>query len=448
MISSHRAPKMAVVVIPRNINRDVWGRPVAGMALFLRTLLALQHAGITRIQVIPSDDPGTTQELRRLVSEGNLNGLSITIKPLGIDLPSEPLWVLRANLVWHPRLFHTLMRSIAQEVTQSVQAFPRMLIDPSGRPMPLVYLSTGSMQAVSALVAAFQDKPEGPPSNLLREKAYIPLNAEINAVREVSDVKGLKAAQKMLFRQDVKLSDGIVSRYINRPISRLISQILIQTQLSPTLITWWAFGLGLAAVYFTQKGSYISFILGAVFMQINSIADGVDGEIARLKFKESSSGEWLDRILDKIVMVGFYAAIVIGHSKSNPGLVFLLIGSLTVAFFIIGFTLLYVIGHKMQRAGLDPDGLSGKSKPRMIYRLMRGMIFGSVDSPGSQLSRQKTSPLWSLNQVSKNDFLCLGYIVLAVGGNLPGILYFLCPYALTMTIFGIYGLTISNMTNS
>ena len=45
--------------------------------------------------------------------------------------------------------------------------------------------------------------------------------------------------------------------------------------------------------------SYAGLFLGGILAQISSILDGVDGEIARIKFLETKFGKWFDSVLDR-----------------------------------------------------------------------------------------------------------------------------------------------------
>jgi len=48
--------------------------------------------------------------------------------------------------------------------------------------------------------------------------------------------------------------------------------------------------------------------LGGLLVQIQSVLDGCDGEISRLKYLRSRSGEWLDQVFDDAVNLGCFAA--------------------------------------------------------------------------------------------------------------------------------------------
>jgi len=89
---------------------------------------------------------------------------------------------------------------------------------------------------------------------------------------------------------------GYISRYINRKISDPIGRRLAKTKLTPNQMTWVAFVLAVL--------SFVSFflgrnILGGLLAQSCSIADGIDGTLARIKGMTSSFGGFLDSVLDR-----------------------------------------------------------------------------------------------------------------------------------------------------
>lgn len=90
--------------------------------------------------------------------------------------------------------------------------------------------------------------------------------------------------------------DGFVSRHLNRRFSDPIARSLAKTWLTPNQAT-----LGAAAI---AGLSFASFalgwnIVGGVLAQVSSIADGVDGELARLKKMASPFGGFMDAVLDR-----------------------------------------------------------------------------------------------------------------------------------------------------
>ena len=90
--------------------------------------------------------------------------------------------------------------------------------------------------------------------------------------------------------------DGLVSRWLNRRISRPIARGLQHTPVTPnqvTLFTLLMAGGTLAAFMFDMH------IVGGVLAQAGSIVDGVDGDLARLKGVASPFGSFFDALVDR-----------------------------------------------------------------------------------------------------------------------------------------------------
>lgn len=115
-------------------------------------------------------------------------------------------------------------------------------------------------------------------------------------------------AEALLLQSLLKGTDGLISRTINRRISLRVTRFLLHTSLTPNQMTVIASGFGFAAILVVALGGVPWLVPGALLLQIQSILDGCDGEISRLKYIRSRLGEWLDQVLDDVVNVGFFVA--------------------------------------------------------------------------------------------------------------------------------------------
>ena len=68
-------------------------------------------------------------------------------------------------------------------------------------------------------------------------------------------------------------------------------------------------------------------VLGALLFMLSSTLDGCDGEIARLKFRQSRFGGWLDIWSDNVVHVAVFGAIAVGLYREAPAERFLWLGT-------------------------------------------------------------------------------------------------------------------------
>ncbi len=109
----------------------------------------------------------------------------------------------------------------------------------------------------------------------------------------------LKNAKSLLYSSLRKPHDGFVSRTINRKLSLGVFTPLllkISPRLTANQVSVLAFFVGLLASLCFFFGYPV---MGGIAMQLSSILDGCDGEIARLKKSESSFGNFFDSILDR-----------------------------------------------------------------------------------------------------------------------------------------------------
>jgi CDP-L-myo-inositol myo-inositolphosphotransferase len=116
---------------------------------------------------------------------------------------------------------------------------------------------------------------------------------------DVDDESALQKAKQSLIQQLFKPTDGPVSKYVNRRISTKISAYLAQYGVSPNLLTFVSFAISVLSGIFFFFGGYQNILTGGILAQLSSILDGCDGEVARLKFRSSDFGKWLDRVLDR-----------------------------------------------------------------------------------------------------------------------------------------------------
>lgn len=132
--------------------------------------------------------------------------------------------------------------------------------------------------------------------NILAARRRVKLHFINGSWVDVDDHPSYRHAEKILLKSLVPAKDGAVSRVLNRKVSLRITKLLARTGITPNQVTFLSFLISLAsAVSFTTLHP----LLGGLLAQLSSIIDGVDGEIARLKFLKSNYGGLFDAILDR-----------------------------------------------------------------------------------------------------------------------------------------------------
>ena len=118
------------------------------------------------------------------------------------------------------------------------------------------------------------------------------------------------AARDFLFNHISKNVSGWVSKNINSKISIPISKILVKMNFHPNWITFFVGCIGISCGFFYASNSPI---VAAIILQLSTILDRCDGEVARIRLKESKFGQWFDTALDQIS----YFSILLFSNYSN-----------------------------------------------------------------------------------------------------------------------------------
>jgi CDP-L-myo-inositol myo-inositolphosphotransferase len=153
---------------------------------------------------------------------------------------------------------------------------------------------------------------------------------------DVDTPESLSDARRVLLANLAKPSeDGFVARWLNRRASLRLSSYLATTRLSPGAITLASFVIALSGAALFAVGSYLWTALAGLLIQLASIVDGCDGEIARIKFQTSRFGAWADTVLDRYADVAVVTGISLGHWQTHPTTFTLLGAILALTGFIL-----------------------------------------------------------------------------------------------------------------
>lgn len=129
--------------------------------------------------------------------------------------------------------------------------------------------------------------------------------------------------------------DGIVSRYLNRPLSRPAARALVDTPVTPNSVTLFTLSLAVVTAAMLAAGWNIA---GGVAIQVVSVVDGVDGELARLRNAATRFGGVLDAVTDRYadaLLIGgmtIYAARFEDYARPEFVGMLALAGSLIVSY--------------------------------------------------------------------------------------------------------------------
>ena len=373
---------------------------VGGLSLLQRTILTLQRAGITRLVVLGGDK---TEAMQRQLQGDRRIQIEVGWLPIREFPPSDPrTWeglsgmlgssylVAGTRAVFSPGLVIRLreegrkgdpvlvLRNV--EVRQDLPSHFGVPMAPQG----VKGHGRGESEAAGGVVtlepavasSLFIDLvsiPEGfttpgwvnphdspHPLRTALERGLrsgqvkvLPLEADWYQEVRTGAPEEVASAEWTLLRSLKGGLEGFVDRLFNRKCSKWITRWLVGTPLTPNGVTILATAVGLLAAAAFGLGGYAEGIIGALLFQLSTILDCCDGEVARLKFLESSTGEQLDVVLDNVVHVALYAGIAWASYRDNWGPVALLFGWLAM----LGNLFAFVVVQKAtrMRGALDPD---------------------------------------------------------------------------------------------
>jgi phosphatidylglycerophosphate synthase len=113
----------------------------------------------------------------------------------------------------------------------------------------------------------------------------------------------------------------MLARLINRRISLFLSSRIWRFGITPHMVTAFTLLLGiLSGTAFAQGTAAGWGLLGAALFQLQSIIDGVDGELARLMHRQSRFGFWFDVGVDNLTHMAVFGGIARGYMADGiPG---------------------------------------------------------------------------------------------------------------------------------
>jgi len=136
---------------------------------------------------------------------------------------------------------------------------------------------------------------------------------------DVDTPESLAYAKRALLKSESKPGDdGFISSRLNRPISRKISGLLARSSVPPNGITLLSFMVCIIGAFMFSLGGYVWTVVAGLVIQLASIVDGCDGEIARLKFQSSRFGAWFDTVLDRYADTAIAVGVSYGYWMTHP----------------------------------------------------------------------------------------------------------------------------------
>ena len=314
--------------------------PVAGLPLLRRIALAGSRAGL-----LP-------------VLAGGLADASLCAEGIAVELgaegpPGSPgcrrIIVCPANVIVQAHWLRALAESFAEPETLTVDPSMVALVD-TGDPGKVLAAAARATTA-DDLIAALGDRLGRRPASFDPHGRFWLAGSDDAA-----------EAEAWLLRSLVKDSEGFMSRHFERRISLAVTRRLVWTPITPNAMTLVSLAVGLSSAPFFLSAQPAWQLIGALVFLIHSILDGCDGELARLKFLESSRGAMLDFWGDNVVHVMVFGCMAVGWSLATDSALPLLLGVAAIGAVAVATAVL-------SGTGLQPQPPGSKATARVVDAL-------------------------------------------------------------------------------
>ena len=179
----------------------------------------------------------------------------------------------------------------------------------------IFYCTPAIFNALSAAIASGDTALTGAVQRLIQSDELGVLDIHGRFWCDIDTPASLRYAEKRILSSLGKPADGVISRHINRKVSTGIFTPLIlklYKGVTPTQVSLLSFAVAaLSAILFFLSHP----IAGGIFIQLSSILDGCDGEIARLKKMSTGIGGFTDAVLDRyadaIILLGMFYYLMV-----------------------------------------------------------------------------------------------------------------------------------------
>ncbi len=210
----------------------------------------------------------------------------------------------------------------------------------------------------------------------------------------------VRDAERRLLNLARKPTDGPIARYLNRPVSMAISRMLARTAVTPNGVTGANLVLGVACAILAAVGGYVPWLLSGFLFHATSVIDGVDGELAKVTYRTSRTGQWFDTLSDNATYLLFLIGLTVGCVRADLPSFYVVTGLMgfATATIFLGVAYAYLV-------------LRGKPGSLLAVR------YGYEEGSGAVARAFRL-----LQYLSKRDLMAFLTFLLGVAGQLPVVL--------------------------
>lgn len=273
---------------------------VGGLPYLARLVLDLTLAGAARIYLLwELERP--LPDLSAVLADPRIAGRVVveiaSRPPPGGD--ADGILIMRADRIMH----REMPRATAEAWTTGDARIAKI----AGASHDGVYTAD---RAIARELAAAASQPDGIATVIAQHEVALATPPYLAFTAPAPDRRSLRRAERQLVWSLRKSADGLASKWINRRISLPISWLLARTPIHPNHITLTALALALVGGLVISRGGYNAGLAGMLLVNLGSIIDGVDGELARLRFQFSRTGQWLDTVADDLANLAYTGGVM------------------------------------------------------------------------------------------------------------------------------------------
>ena len=347
---------------------------VAEIPLFERTLINLANEGYDEAILICENNSISLEHLNK-----NYPNFRVHIKSSLDNLFFErDLLIIQNNVVINKKQLASLIETIKDKNDSFVGN------DSEGKSAGIIFLKEKKEEPINIELTNLSQI-----ANLLNRKNLVDPPKKLTL-----DEIGTNASVDFLFAHISKNLSGWISKNLNSKISIPISKILVKMNFHPNLITFIVGCIGISCGLFYASNLPL---IGALILEVSTILDRCDGEVARIRLKESKFGQWFDTALDQLSYFSMFSGISICINNPKfftltPEIIILRqISILNILLYIMFLTIILFFMIKRTKNGSlayypkEVDNIVPISKRSIFYRLIskfRFLLKREYFSPG------------------------------------------------------------------
>lgn len=309
----------AVFYVPTDREEDLKlaFRRVAGVPLYLRGILTLAECGLTEFTLIAPAPyrrqiQKSWQRILQRFPKLRLHGIWLDNHRWDERHYQELERVAAPHFLWMGS--NTLFtKAWAQEHLLPLLGKRRSVVASPQYPMPWAILRAQDLKVLHDVTPDVHENLLDHALPILvskgfSAKAYTAGKDQCFPLYHRADIPRGEAFLAEAIRQS---TGSWTARVINKRISLPISLVLTHLHIRPNAITVVNMLIGLAAGIGTGGMTNTSLLIGAILFQLASVIDGCDGEVAKLTFRTSKFGQYIDTLSDNSALFSFLIGLII-----------------------------------------------------------------------------------------------------------------------------------------